>query len=288
MLKVTRQGFYKYMANKDKPYKYADLCARIREIIDEDMCNDTYSSQRIYDALNLKKEKEGEYFPRIPHERTVYRIMKHENLVRKPKKKPNGITKADKEAQKSDNLLNQDFKSEKPYEKAVTDITEIPCKDGKLYVSAVFDCFNNEVLGLSTADNMRAELVRDTLVAAVSTHPELRNNAIIHSDRGSQYTSDLYRKSLEKYGIKQSMNSAAGRCHDNAKCESMWARFKNELIYGRFDTKQMLSGKLKSIIWRYFMSYWNNRRICSANGGFPPFVKKLRYYQSLSSRSLAA
>ena len=56
-----------------------------------------------------------------------------------------------------------------------------------------------------------------------------------HSDRGTQYTSELYRKDINKYGILQSMNSAGGRCHDNARCESMWARFKEELLYGRYD-----------------------------------------------------
>ena len=46
---------------------------------------------------------------------------------------------------------------------------------------------------------------------------------ILHSDRGAQYTSDLYRRAITRYGIRQSMNRAGGRCHDNARCESMWA-----------------------------------------------------------------
>ncbi|HEY9160976.1 MAG TPA: DDE-type integrase/transposase/recombinase, partial [Desulfomonilia bacterium] len=56
-------------------------------------------------------------------------------------------------------------------------------------------------------------------------YPGLRG-AIIHSDRGSQYTSGEYRQAIERYGIIQSMNSAGGRCHDNAKCEYLWGRFK--------------------------------------------------------------
>lgn len=104
------------------------------------------------------------------------------------------------------------------------------------------------------------------------------NNAITHSDRGSQYTSDLYRKYAEKCNIRISMNRAAGRCHDNAKCESMWARFKEEQLYDRYDTAKMPMNTVKTLVWRYFMSYWNNRRICSANGGLPPAVKRKRYY----------
>jgi len=76
------------------------------------------------------------------------------------------------------------------------------------------------------------------------------------------------------------MNSAAGRCHDNAKCESLWGRFKEELLYGRYDTAKMPMRDVKSLIWRYFMSYWNNRRICSANGGLPPAIKRSRFFLS--------
>ena len=128
--------------------------------------------------------------------------------------------------------------------------------------------------------NMRATLCEQTLENACKAYPMLRG-AILHSDRGTQYTSELYRKAINRYGIVQSMNSAGGRCHDNARCESMWARFKEELLYGRYDPTSMTVEQLKTLIWRYFISYWNNRRICSANGGLPPMVKRQQYYASL-------
>ena len=127
---------------------------------------------------------------------------------------------------------------------------------------------------------MKATLCEQTLDNACRAYPMLRG-AILHSDRGTQYTSELYRKAINKYGILQSMNSASGRCHDNARCESMWARFKEELLYGRYDTTTMTVEQLKTLIWRYFISYWNNRRICSSNGGLPPMVKRQQYYTSL-------
>ncbi|HFH9929896.1 TPA: integrase core domain-containing protein [Streptococcus suis] len=61
------------------------------------------------------------------------------------------------------------------------------------------------------------------------------------------------------------MNSVGGRCHDNAQCESMWARLKEELLYNRYDTTKMKVKTVKTLIRRYFISYWNNRRICSTN-----------------------
>jgi transposase InsO family protein len=84
------------------------------------------------------------------------------------------------------------------------------------------------------------------------------------------------------------MNRAGSRCHDHARCESMWARMKSELLYDRYDTEKMTTEELRTIIWRYFISYWNNRRICSANGGLPPMVKRQQYYDSLKEAAYEA
>ena len=143
-----------------------------------------------------------------------------------------------KSAKASDDLIKRDFTAEAPLKKCITDITEIKAADGKLYVSAIFDCFDVAVVGLAMADNMRADLCVETLVNAYRTYPDLRG-CIIHSDRGSQYTGEIYRNAISKYGIIQSMNSAGGRCHDNARCESMWARLKEELLYGRYNTEKL-------------------------------------------------
>ena len=275
-LKVSRQAFNNYLKSKDLPWKYQPLADAMLKICKEDEYNDTYGRIRMYQALRLR-QPEGVH---IPSERTVYRVMKEIGLNHTPKRKPNGITKADKEARKSDNLIKLSFKAEKPLEKCITDITEIKALDGKLYVSAIFDCYDLAVLGLAMDTNMKATLCKQTLDNAYKSYPMLRGS-IIHSDRGAQYTSDLYRETINKYGILQSMNSAGGRCHDNARCESMWARFKEELIYGRYDSTKITVEELKTLIWRYFISYWNNRRICSANGGLPPMIKRQQYYASL-------
>lgn len=277
-LEVSRQAFYQNLKDKNKPWKYDWLVTIIRAILAEDECNDTYGRKRMWEALQAKVP-EGR---QLPSERTVYRVMKELGLHHKVKRKPNGLTKADKDAQKSDDLLQRDFSAEKPLEKCVTDITEIQGKDGKLYVSVLFDCFDLTALGLAMDTNMKARLCVQMLRNAYRAYPGLRG-AICHSDRGSQYTSKEYREAIRVFGLRQSMNSAGGRCHDNARCESMWGRMKTELFYGRINTKRLTVAQLKTLIWNYYMSYWNNRRICSANGGLPPVVKRKLYYDSLQS-----
>ena len=161
-------------------------------------------------------------------------------------------------------------------------------KDGKLYVSAIFDCYDLLPVGLAMADHMRAELCCETLKNASLRFPEICG-AIVHSDRGSQYTSAAYRAVVQKYGIVQSMNRAGGRCHDNARCESIWARMKEELFYHRGrKTEHYKMEELKFMVWRYFMSYWSNRRICSSIGGLPPAVKRQRFYAAVAVARFAS
>ena len=278
MLGVSRSGYYKHLISKAKPDKNAILLAEIMKIIEEDIENENYGKVRMYEALKGKNIKCSQ--PRVSQ------IMDENGLRVSKKRKPKGVTKSDKEAQASDNLIKGDFTAEKPNEKCVTDITQVPTADGNLYVSVIFDCYDNSAWGLEMADNMRAELVCQSVLSAVSMNPAIRD-AILHSDRGSQYTSNLFRETLDKFGITQSMNSAAGRCYDNAKCESMWGRFKEEKLY-KTDTSKMRMDDVKSMIWRYFYSYWNNRRICSAIGGMAPMTKRKLYFDSIDTKNMIA
>ena len=102
---------------------------------------------------HLRKKEAREISIEIPCESTVRKVMEQIGLIQKPHRKTKGITKADREARKYDDLLKRDFNADKPLEKAVTDISELKAKDGKIYVSAIFDCFDLMPLGLSIEDN---------------------------------------------------------------------------------------------------------------------------------------
>lgn len=103
------------------------------EILAEDECNDTYGRIRMYRVLRLKQTQGVQ----IPSERTVYRIMEELSISRTPRRKPNVITRSDKEARKSDDLLRRNFDADKPLTKCITDITEVKAKDGKLYIRCI-------------------------------------------------------------------------------------------------------------------------------------------------------
>lgn len=268
---VSPQGYTKYIRSLIEPYKYADLLANIQAVLAEDKFNKNHGKRRMYEKLQLDYDCPYSY-------NTVAKVMRENALLHKVNA-PKGLTKSDKAAQKSDNLLTRDFSATAPGQKTVTDITEWVACDGKVYQSCLFDCYDNMCLGISLANNMRAELCIETYLHAA----ELYNlqGAISHSDRGSQYTSDAFRRTLNGLGIIQSMNSAAGRCHDNAKCESMWARGKEEIM-ACYDTQKMTCEELKQLIFYYYMFYWNHQRICSAIGGMPPAIKRGAYYEMLA------
>lgn len=268
VLEVTPQGYRKWKV--EKPYKHTLLLAQIEEILAENPLNKNYGVKRILQALRHKFGFEKSLS-------TLRRALR-ENGIKPPKCGPRGLTKADKNTQKSDDLIKRNFTAEKPNEKWVSDITEVKTLDGKLYISGVLDCFDNSIVGLSMADNMKVPLVIDSFKMAMKQNKA--TGVIFHTDRGSQYTSIDFRKILAENGAKQSMNSAAGRCHDNAKMESVWGRFKEELIY-QTKTKEMSMNQVKLMIFRYFMGYWNNQRICSAIGGLPPNLKRYAYFHSL-------
>ena len=99
---------YKYLLNKPIPWKYQSLDDIAREIAAQNECNDAYGRQRMYKVI-LSKQQDCTYFP---SERAVYRVIENIGLSNRPKHKPNGITEADREAHKSDNLLKMDFTSE--------------------------------------------------------------------------------------------------------------------------------------------------------------------------------
>ena len=244
----------------------------MQEILDEYIYNDNYGVDRMQIALRNLGYKVGK--------RRIARIMKGNGWLHERKRRPKGLTKATTEIQEKENLIKQDFRSDQPYQKLLTDISQIACRDGKLYISPIMDCFSGEILSLVMRSNMCKELCIDTFNAAAKRFP--LNGAILHSDRGSQYTSEAFREELNKAaGVLQSL-SGVNHCFDNARMESFFATLKKELLY-RIPTYKMKMEEVKVIVFRYVFIYYNRIRIYTSNpDGLPPAAYRRRLEQPLA------
>ena len=245
----------------------------MQDILNESPFNENYGVPRMQMALEKQGLKAGK--------RRIARIMQENGWIHERKRRPKGLTRATTEIQEKENLLKQDFHSDQPYQKLLTDISQIPCADGKLYISPVMDCFNGEILSLLMRDNMRKELCIDTVVAAARRFPI--KGAILHSDRGSQYTSEAFRNELKRNQIQQSL-SGVGHCYDNARMESFFATLKKELLY-QLPTYKMKMADVKAIIFRYVFGYYNQIRIHTSN---PEGLSPAEYRKLYENRKLLA
>ena len=265
-LPVSERGFYKWKLNRAKPKAWQRLLAEIHTILDEDEENRNYGVRRMMIALEQRGIKRS--FS------TVKRAMAWGNLLHGDRRSPDGLTKAGRDAMKPQNIIRQDFTAEAPLRKLLTDITQIPCKDGKLYVSPLLDCYNGEIISLVMDTNMKKELCIRTVTEAYRNFG-IKSGAIIHSDSGSQYTSTEYKKTLGQLNAVQSMSSV-GKCWDNSRMESWFATLKKEKIY-QLDTTKLTVEEVKTIVWRYTFAYYNTKRVTTVNsGGLPPVAYRER------------
>ena len=271
VLNVSETGYYRFKRNLGRPGKDAVLSAVMQDVLDEHPFNDNYGVDRMQIALMHRGYTVGK--------RRISRIMKENGWLHERKRRPKGLTRATTEIQEKENLIKQDFTSDQPYQKLLTDISQISCRDGKLYISPIMDCFNGEIISLVMRSNMRKELCIDTFNAAAKRFP--LNGAILHSDRGSQYTSEAFRKKLSNAGVLQSL-SGVNHCFDNARMESFFATLKKELLY-RIPTYKMKMDEVKAIIFRYVFVYYNRIRIYTSNpDGLPPAAYRRHLEQPLA------
>ena len=271
VLNVSETGYYRFKRNLGRPDKDAVLSAVIQDVLDEHPFNDNYGVDRMQIALMHRGYTVGK--------RRISRIMKENGWIHERKRRPKGLTRATTEIQEKENLIKQDFTSDQPYQKLLTDISQIPCHDGKLYISPIMDCFNGEIISLVMRSNMRKELCIDTFNAAAKRFP--LNGAILHSDRESQYTSEAFREKLSNAGVLQSL-SGVNHCFDNARMESFFAALKKELLY-RIPTYKMKMDEVKAIIFRYVFVYYNRIRIYTSNpDGLPPAAYRRHLEQPLA------
>ena len=266
-LSVSKSGYYEWLnrSPSDAQRRREELKIKVKTLFDE--FGGTYGYRRIHAELVRAGELVGDEL--------VRKLMREMNLVAVQPKPYKRTTIPGEPATPVEDLVCRDFSAEQPGTKLVGDITYVPTWQGWLFLATVIDCFNKEVIGYAMAEHMRAELVTDALAMAARNH-HLEPDCIMHSDRGTQYTSAEYCAKLNELGLRQSLGRT-GICWDNALAESFFVSLKNERVHHMvYSTRK----KAKEDIARYIELFYNRRRRHSALGYRTPHEGRTEYLNS--------
>ena len=215
--KVSRSGYYDYVKRMERPDRDLPLAEQIKECQQE--VKRTYGYRRVQIWL----ERKGIY----KNPKTVLRVMQKYNLlsvVRRKRYQHYGEC-----LHRYPNLLNRDFRADRPNQKWVTDISYIKTGQGFLYLSVVRDLYDNSIVAYKTGTEQNINLVLSTIKEA-KRKEKVTAELQLHSDQGFQYTSHAYFKLTQSYGIIPSM-SRRGNPYDNALAENFFSILKTECIY---------------------------------------------------------
>lgn len=273
-LKASRNGFYDYVrclgAPGPRAQRRADLAAKITQIHNDSRA--TYGSPRIHRQLR----DDGE----VVTEKTVAKVMQSLDLQGKsPRPRKPRTTDSSHGHAIADNVLERNFTATAPNQKWVSDITYIDTDEGWLYLAVVIDLFSRKVVGWSTADHMKADLVCQAARRALAQRPKLPGvkeddgeaALIHHSDRGSQYASGDFQQLLDDHGIVCSM-SRKGNCYDNAVSESFFGTLKTELDEP-LPTRSIAHDKL----FDYIEVFYNRQRLHSTLNYMSPAAYEAKH-----------
>jgi transposase InsO family protein len=161
-------------------------------------------------------------------------------------------------------VLQRDFEAKAPNQKWLADMTYVPTDEGWLYLALVLDLYARKVVGWAMSETMPQELTLCALDVALGWREPVAG-LVHHSDRGSQYAADDYRKKLKARGITVSM-SRKGDCWDNAPMESVNGTLKVECVHDvHFETRD----QARQAIVEY-IGYYNTERRHSSLGNIAP------------------
>lgn len=252
--RVSRSGFHawKTRAPSATARRRAELTAIVRFSFEQS--DETYGYRRVHADL-------VRWGHRVDDE-TVRSIMREQGLVPCQPRPWRPITTIAGDAGSTPDLVRRDFTAQMPATKLVGDITYIRTWEGWLYLATVLDCFSKKVVGYAMADHMRTSLVTDALDMAARNGHIREKVTIMHTDRGTQYTSDDYAKHAKKLGLIRSVGRT-GVCYDNAWAESFNGTLKNERVHRTtYPTRE----HARFDIARYIELRYNSRRLHSALG----------------------
>jgi putative transposase len=259
LLGVSRSGYYDHVARQGEPPPSDEerLVAKMRAF--QAAANGTYGKRRMHRELAADGELVGR--------RRVRRLMREHGIVAVQTKLFRKTTDSNHALGYAPNLLQQNFATASADRVWVGDITYLWTGEGWCYLAVLLDLFSRRVVGWALDEHMRADLPLRALSRALeSRNPQ--QGLIHHSDRGSQYAAQNYRKLLAVWGVAQSM-SGAGNCYDNAVAESFFASLKKECVSRTaFATRT----EAYDAVERYIDGFYNPTRRHSALGYVSPLL----------------
>lgn len=191
-------------------------------------------------------------------------VMKKLNLEVKQRMAYKVTTKRKYSDAVADNLLNQNFNSVAKNQVWAGDITYLKTGEGWVYLAIVMDLYSRRIVGWAVDKHMTTSLISQAMIKAYNLRQPPKG-LVFHSDRGSQYTSQDYRKLLEDYKMRSSMGDV-GACWDNAVVERFFGSLKHDWI---FKVHQPTRKQMKHDVAAY-IKYYNLNRFHSANGDLSP------------------
>jgi putative transposase len=251
VLGVKRNGYYSFQKTqslKIEDPEHTVMLGWVKEI--------AKSSHYSYGERRMKKALNALSFPVTRGK--AKRLMVEAGVKVRSKKKFKVTTNSNHKQPVFENVLDREFNVNEPDIAYVQDITYIWTQEGWLYLAVVIDLFSRRVVGWSMGSRMKAQLVCDAINMAVWQRKP-KPGLIVHSDRGSQYASKVYRDLLKRHKFTGSM-SRLGNCWDNAVAESFFGSLKQELVHWcSYQTRY----EAQQDILEYISMFYNSKRLHS-------------------------
>lgn len=274
VLRVSTSGYYDSLQREPGPR--AERHQRIQQAVRQVHAESygIYGSHKIAEVLEKRDDLE------TACRNTVAATMRELGLESRAVTafKPT-TTQADPTKQPAENKLDQDFTAEAPNRKWVTDITYLPTASGWVYLAVVLDLYSRKVVGWALSASLATELVCEALRQAIENRRPNGKQLLHHSDRGSQYTSDLYQQTLRLLGIDCSM-SRTGCCYDNAVMERFFWSLKHE--WTKHETFADLEAARLSV-FKYIETFYNPVRLHQTLGYKSPQEFEAEYAPVLAA-----
>jgi len=264
VLGFSTQAFYKWRANPVSDRDWADAHTTNR-IVDVHADDPEFGYRFIADELEAAGQRSCERrIWRLCHAHRVWSTTTKQG--RKAHAKTPGPAV-------HDDLVQREFSAPAPDVVWLTDITEHPTLEGKLYVCSIKDLFSNRIVGYALGDRMTAKLAVTALRSAIARR-QPRGTVVVHSDRGSQFRSRAFRATLTANGLTGSMGRVAA-AGDNAAMESFYSLLQKNVLNRRRRWRTRSELAYEIIVW--IEHTYNRRRRQRALGKLTPVAFELAF-----------